>query len=435
MAWRKALGLLAVFAVCNVVFAGQRTLVLVDNWSIRESHSIFFKHLRDAGFELTFKTADDATLALVKYGEFLYDNLIIFSPSVEEFGGSVDVAAITNFIDGGGNVLVAGSSDIGDPLRELATECGVEFDEAKTAVIDHLNYDVSDQGKHTLIVASPLNLIDAPMIVGARGKSPYLFRGIGMVSDPENPLVLNVLHASSTAYSHNPVEKIEEFPHAVGTNTLLIAALQARNNARVVFVGSLDFFSDEFFQSQVQNANKGEKFARSGNQELASNLAQWVFHQKGVLRVGSIKHHRTGEKEPPQAYIINDNIDYSIQIEELVNGKWRPFNGEDVQLEFVRIDPFVRTTLKHKDGIFYTSFKLPDVYGVFQFRVDYNRIGYTHLYSTTQVSVWPLRHTQYERYIPSAFPYYTSAFSMMVGVVLLSFVFLHYREDPKEKKE
>lgn len=35
----------------------------------------------------------------------------------------------------------------GDPLRELATECGVEFDEEKTAVIDHLNFDVADQGK------------------------------------------------------------------------------------------------------------------------------------------------------------------------------------------------------------------------------------------------------------------------------------------------
>ena len=35
----------------------------------------------------------------------------------------------------------------GDPLRELASECGVEFDEEKTAVIDHLNYDVTDQGK------------------------------------------------------------------------------------------------------------------------------------------------------------------------------------------------------------------------------------------------------------------------------------------------
>lgn len=46
---------------------------------------------------------------------------------------------------------------------------------------------------------------------------------------------------------------------AVGTNTLLIAALQARNNARVVFVGSLDFFSDQFFQASVQKAHNGKK--------------------------------------------------------------------------------------------------------------------------------------------------------------------------------
>ena len=37
----------------------------------------------DRGFELTFKTADDASLSLSKYGEFLYDNLVLFSPSVE----------------------------------------------------------------------------------------------------------------------------------------------------------------------------------------------------------------------------------------------------------------------------------------------------------------------------------------------------------------
>lgn len=66
---------------------------------------------------------------------------------VSEFGGSVDVQAITNFIDGGGNVLVAASSNIGDAIRDLASECGVEFDEEKTAVIDHLNYDVSDPGR------------------------------------------------------------------------------------------------------------------------------------------------------------------------------------------------------------------------------------------------------------------------------------------------
>jgi hypothetical protein len=35
----------------------------------------------------------------------------------------------------------------GEPIRELGSECGVEFDEEKTAVIDHLNYDISDRGK------------------------------------------------------------------------------------------------------------------------------------------------------------------------------------------------------------------------------------------------------------------------------------------------
>lgn len=35
----------------------------------------------------------------------------------------------------------------GDPIRELGSECGIEFDEEKTAVIDHHNYDVSDPGE------------------------------------------------------------------------------------------------------------------------------------------------------------------------------------------------------------------------------------------------------------------------------------------------
>ena len=80
-----------------------------------------------------------------------------------------------------------------------------------------------------------------------------------MVADPENPLVLGLLHASSTAYSYNPDVAVDDYPLAVGTNTLLVAALQARNNARVVFVGSIDFFSDEFFTSAVQKVN-GKKY-------------------------------------------------------------------------------------------------------------------------------------------------------------------------------
>ena len=56
------------------------------------------------------------------------------------------------------------------------------------------------------------------------------------------------------------------------------------------------------------------------------------------------------------------------------------------QMDSLRIDPFVRTFLKSsKDGVYTVRFKLPDVYGVFKFKVDYDRIGYTHLFSSTQV--------------------------------------------------
>lgn len=114
-----------------------------------------------------------------------------------------------------------------------------------------------------------------------------------------------------------------------------------------------------------------------------------------------------------------------------MNGKWEPFKNTDVQLEFIRLDPFVRTTLKPSStGNFVAQFKLPDVYGIFKFNVDYNRIGYTHLFSTTQVSVRPLRHTEYDRFISAAYPYYVSAFSMMAAVFFFSFIQLYHHDQP-----
>merc|ERR1712071_264752 len=79
-----------------------------------------------------------------------------------------------------------------------------------------------------------------------------------------------------------------------------------------------------------------------------------------------------------------------IQIEKLVKDQWVPFDGQDIRLEFVRIDPFVRILLQPgSDGLFRAEFKVPDVYGVYQLKVDYTRIGYTFLHSATQVNITP----------------------------------------------
>lgn len=60
---------------------------------------------------------------------------------------------------------------------------------------------------------------------------------------------------------------------------------------------------------------------------------------------------------------------------------------------------------------------------------------YKNNFCFQQVSVRPLEHTQYERFIASAYPYYASSFSMMAGVFLFSIVFLHFKEDTKTKSE
>lgn len=71
-----------------------------------------------------------------------------------------------------------------------------------------MNYDLSDEGQHTRLVVSSGNLIDAPVIVGSKKNiAPLLYQGTGVLADPENPLVLPLLTADSTAYSYNPDRK------------------------------------------------------------------------------------------------------------------------------------------------------------------------------------------------------------------------------------
>ena len=166
-----------------------------------------------------------------------------------------------------------------------------------------------------------------------------LYQGTGLVADANNPLVIEILTASFSAYSHNPDEPITEYPHSAGKNTLLIAGLQARNNARVIFSGSLEFFSDAFFTASIEKAVSGGKKDNSGNQELASALSRWCFKQSGVLRTTKVNHHLVGEKSPPASgtYTINDEIVYTIDIEEFKAGKgWVPYQAKDVQMEFIR---------------------------------------------------------------------------------------------------
>lgn len=413
--------------------ASPRTLVILENILTKETHSSFLADLKSKNTEVVFKYATDSALIIKKYGERLYDNIVVLAPSVTAFGNGITAADFLQFVDDGGNLLVTGSSEIGDPIKEIAADCGIEFDDEGTSVIDHMNYDVSDAGQHTTIVADQFS---PTTIISGESPSPVLFSGIGMAADPENPLVVDILHAASTAYSHAIDKDILEYPLAIGTKILMVAGMQARNNARVVFFGSQDMLSDAFYNAKVKSAVSTEAESASGNQAFVSNVMSWVFKENGNLRFSGVSHNQVGFAPVDTGYRITDDVEFTILIEEMRNGEWVPFQGKDVQLEFVRIDPFVRISLTpDAAGNFKVEFKIPDVYGVFQFKVDYDRAGYTHLYSATQVSVRPFRHTEYERFIPSAYPYYASAFSMMGGLYVFSLVFLYHKDEVVKDKD
>ena len=54
------------------------------------------------------------------------------APSIDDFGGKVNPATLLEFVDNGGTIFAATDTTVGEVLRELAAEVGVEIDEAGT---------------------------------------------------------------------------------------------------------------------------------------------------------------------------------------------------------------------------------------------------------------------------------------------------------------
>eukprot|EP01018_Ginkgo_biloba_P031921 Gb_28463 [translate_table: standard] len=407
----------------------QRLLVLLDDLAIKSSHSIFFKSLTDRGYELDFKLAHDPKLALQRYGQYLYDGLILFAPSVDSLGGSVDLSAILDFVDSGHDLILSADTTTSDVIRDIAAECGVDFDEDPAAVvIDHTSYAVSKTDRdHTVIVSD--DVIDSKVILGEEKlKAPVLFRGIAHSLNPANSLVLKVLSASPSAYSANPSADLSSPPALIGSSISLVSVVQARNNARVLISGSLDLFSNKFFKSPVQKFGDSVEHAKCGNEQFVSELSKWVFHERGHLKAVNVQHHKVGETGEPAMYRISDHLEYSVEIYEWTGKNWKPYVADDVQVQFYMMSPYVLKTLSHNNkGLYSTSFQVPDVYGVFQFKIEYQRLGYTSLSLSKQIPVRPFRHNEYERFIKAAYPYYGGAFSMMAGFFIFGLFFLYHK--------
>lgn len=402
--------------------AAQNRILVIAEDGIQQSHSIFFDNLLERGYDLTFQSPRDPKLQLSRYGDYLYDHLILFAPTVADFAGSVDINSIVEFVDEGHNLLFSVSTNPSDNMVDLAAEFGVELKQEDGVVIDHFNVHSTDtDGDHSLFVARNFDSKLTQALLRTTLNEPVLFRGVGQYLSGTSSLISPILRASDTAYC---VDK-----ELVGQDISLVSVMQARNNARIGVVGSLDFFSDRFFETVIEGRP-------SGNALFSQCLTGWLFREWGLLRATNVRHYKVEEKEnilAESGYRINDTLHFSMEIQEFNGSQWLPYNAEDVQLEFVMLDPYIRVFLDNDGhGHYTTTFQAPDVYGIFTFRVQYRKPGYSYLHVAESVTLRPFRHDEYPRFIPGAYPYYASSFSMMFGLLVFSLVFLYHKPETRK---
>ncbi|KAL3159401.1 hypothetical protein ABBQ38_009831 [Trebouxia sp. C0009 RCD-2024] len=398
----------------------RRVLALLDDTAFKSTHSVFFNSLSSRGYHITYSAATAPDLAIKDWDVYLYDKIIIFATDMPEFGGAVDATALLEFVDAGHDLLLAVESNASDELRELAADLGVDFDLKGSIITDHFNrYDK----QHAAIMTS--NALESKAIFGSSHKhGPVVYRGMAASISPRSTLAVKALTTAETAYSAHPSKAVSDSNLLAGGEATLVSLVQGRNNARAVVTGSIAMFSNELFSASLG----GPSDAKAGNEAFCTEVSKWCFHERGVLLLSNMTHHLLGQQEQLSWYRVRDEIDFSVNIQERVDGRWQPFKAKDVQVEFTMLDPHVRATLQPDNkGLFSTRMKVPDVYGVFKFVISYHRLGYTSIEESWQVSVRPFKHNEYERFLLPAYPYYASAFSMMAGFCLLSFFFLYHK--------
>lgn len=246
---------------------------------------------------------------------------------------------------------------------------------------------------------------DEPIVVAEKISAHQL--------DPRNPLVFPIL----TAASPTAQLLVGETVLAQGSDVVLASGLDARNGARIVMVSAV---LDEGW-------------------DAASRLVMWAFHEMANLKLTSLEHWsvdggQSAAVDPLRhpSYPVDSliNVKVCLQIEGRRSYKdslkvQKPFlvkDDDQLQVELFLMDPQVRVTLVadpssacHQNPV---PIRLPSRYGVYRLRLRYQRHGISHIIHQEEVTIRPLRHNQYPRFLLRAMPYYASWLLGMTGTLL-----------------
>eukprot|EP00494_Astrolonche_serrata_P033011 UN33280 len=260
-------------------------------------------------------------------------------------------------------------------LKTTADKMGIEV-HSKELVRDHFTRTVYHNDYKNDTTFTTTAAFGYP--VNRELEYPILYQGIGMSLKSKTQFGIHLLTGEDTAYSKK----------GSGKQLGLVSSLQMRNNARLTLVGSIDMLSNEFAAAGLDvEINEGEDITQTSNAVFNRDIIGWTFQERGRLRMRESRHYllKEGENATPNPiiYTIKEEIRFEFILEEYIYDCqcWKPYLADDVQLQLVRLDPFIRTFMKHDDtGLYFLEFILPDHFGVFKLLVDYKRKGYSYVY-------------------------------------------------------
>ena len=70
----------------------------------------------------------------------------------------------------------------------------------------------------------------------------------------------------------------------------------------------------------------------------------------GVVRAGNMHYRGIDADVRETVYNVGEKIYFQVEVETLSGTQWRPYSTDDLQVEFVMLDPWVRIPLTQVNG-------------------------------------------------------------------------------------
>ncbi|KAH8740961.1 dolichyl-diphosphooligosaccharide-protein glycosyltransferase beta subunit [Cryptosporidium ryanae] len=417
-----------------------------DENIIKNQYSEIISYLVSKGHRISIKSFGksllDGNLNLIEHDELKYKNVVIFDIEHHKYKPSfpiIFVPKILEYIDNGGNILIfvdtvneKYTNEYNKGIRKLAKECAdITFLPRNTQLVDVTKINSRKDG---YIYSNKCINSEAFLSSGTCKGNGVLFKGVGFsMNVPSNELIVPILLACDTCISiFNEISStdLSLFGNGIYSSTGeeigLVVSMQARNNARVTFSGD-----GQLCSNHVLNKNKN-------NISFCKDLLSWTFQQKGIIKISDVSHYRLNESpeinekyDSTLTYTVEDTVFFSAKFHELVDNKWKVYRHDDIQIEFTMLDPYLRVFLHRNDTdsrttTFTTKFKVPEIWGVFKFVINHNKLGYNSIFYESLATVRNFRHDQNPRFVISGFPYYTSFIFTVVSICYFTFLFIFY---------